>query len=47
MANRPLVAERHRQGHIARPAAERLMRSMGLKGHPQGQDAPHDALRTA
>ena len=31
----------------ARPAAERLMRSMGLKGHPQGQDAPHDALRTA
>lgn len=32
MLNRPLVAERHGQGHVARCTVERLMRSLGLRG---------------
>lgn len=32
MLNRPVVAERHGQGHVARCTIERLMRCLGLRG---------------
>lgn len=40
MLNRPLVAERHGQGHVARCTVERLMRHLGLRGTRRAK-TPH------
>lgn len=40
MVNRPLVAQRHGQGHVARCTVGRLMRSLGLRGTRRAK-TPH------